>query len=49
MTHEINTNDAFTQDLLARIPTEPWTGPKVFPDYDGDCIEVLLSLDSYRA
>jgi hypothetical protein len=49
MAHEIDTNDAFTQDLLARIPKEPWTGPKVFRNYDGDCVEVLLSTDSYRA
>ena len=49
MAHEIDTNDAFAQDLLARVPTEPWSGPKVFRNYDGDCIEVLLSADSYRA
>jgi hypothetical protein len=49
MANEIDTNDAFTQGLLARVQEGPWPAPKVFPDHDGDCIEVLLSNESYRA
>jgi hypothetical protein len=49
MANEIDLNDAFAQRLMARVPTEPWSGPKVFPNHDGDCIEVLLSNDNYRA
>jgi hypothetical protein len=49
MANEIDLNDAFTERLLARKPEAPWSGPKVFPNPDGDCIEVLLSNDSYRA
>jgi hypothetical protein len=49
MAHEIDTNDAFAQDVLARIPTTPWSGPKIFQNDDGDCLEVLLSTDSYVA
>ena len=50
MANEIDLNDAFTRDILARVPSEPWDGrPKMFPNYDGDCIELLLSNDNYRA
>jgi hypothetical protein len=49
MANEIDTNDAFSQGLLARVKTGPWSGPKVFLNRDGDCIELLLSNDSYRA
>lgn len=49
MANEIDLNDAFAQDLLSRMRTEPWLSPKVFDNRDGDCIEVLLSNDSYRA
>jgi hypothetical protein len=47
--NEIDLNDAFAQGLMARVQTGPWSGPKVFPNREGDCIEVLLSSDSYRA
>lgn len=49
MTNEIDLNDAFAQKVMARVGTAPWSGPKVFPNPDGDCIEVLLSNDNYRA
>jgi len=49
MANEIDLQDAFAQKLLARVQTGPWAGPKVFPNPDGDCIEVLLSNDNYRA
>ena len=49
MENEIDLTDAFTRDLLARVPTEPWSGPKVFPNREGDCLEVLLSSDNFRA
>jgi hypothetical protein len=49
MANEIDLNDAFAQKLMARVRTGPWSGPKVFPNPDGDCIEVLLSNDSYLA
>jgi hypothetical protein len=50
MANEIDLNDAFTQQVLARVQPESWsTGPRIFPNYDGDCIEVLLSNDNYRA
>jgi hypothetical protein len=42
-------DDAFARGLLGQVRTEPWTGPKVFPNPDGDCIEVLLSNQSYCA
>jgi hypothetical protein len=49
MANEIDLNDAFTQQLLAKVQPAPWSGPKVFRDRDGDCIEVMLSDDNYRA
>jgi hypothetical protein len=49
MANEIDLNDAFAQELMARVHTEPWSGPKVFRNRDGDCVEVLLSNDNYRA
>lgn len=49
MANEIDTNDVFAQALMARVRTEPWSGPKVFHNHDGDCIEVLLSNDNYYA
>lgn len=49
MANEVDLNDAFAQDLLSRVRTEPWSSPRVFDNRDGDCIEVLLSDDSYRA
>ena len=47
MENEIDLTDAFTQNLLGRVPEGPWSSPKVFPNRDGDCLEVLLSNDSY--
>jgi len=49
MANEIDLNDAFARELTARVRTEPWSGPKVFPNPDGDCVELLLSNDNYRA
>jgi hypothetical protein len=49
MTQEMDLNDAFTQNLLARVKPKPWSRPRVFPNHDGDCIEVLLSNENYRA
>ena len=47
---KIDLNDAFTQQLSARAHLESWSNaPKVFVNYDGDCIELLLSNDNYRA
>lgn len=49
MMNEIDLDDAFAQGLMARVQTGSWSGPKVFPNRDGDCIEVLLSNENYRA
>lgn len=49
MANEIDLQDAFTQELLSRADNAPWTVPKVFANPDGDCIELLLSNDNYRA
>jgi hypothetical protein len=49
MANEIDLNDAFSQELLSKVATAPWTTPKVLSNPDGDCIEVLLSNDNYRA
>ena len=49
MAQEIDLNDAFAQQVLARVGPQPRLGPRVFFNSDGDCIELLLSNDSYRA
>ncbi|HVA48554.1 MAG TPA: hypothetical protein VNH11_19470 [Pirellulales bacterium] len=44
-------NDAFAQRLLAKAAQsqDRFNEPKAFYDADGDCIEVFLSVDNYRA
>lgn len=49
MANDVDLNDAFAQELLARVPAEPTRLPMVFPNREGDCIEVLLTHDDYRA
>ncbi|MHB8864468.1 MAG: hypothetical protein ACYC6N_18850 [Pirellulaceae bacterium] len=49
MANEIDLNDAFAQELLSHVRTGSWSGPKIFDNREGDCIEVWLSDDSYRA
>ncbi len=49
MTNDIDLNDAFTKTLMARVPKTQPSYPLVFQNHDGDCIEVLVSNDSYRA
>ena len=49
MAQDIDLNDAFAQRVLSLVSPEPWSGPKAFFNSDGDCIELLLSNDSYRA
>jgi len=49
MANEIDLNDAFARKLMARVQTASWSEPRVFPNADGDCIELLLSNDNYRA
>jgi len=49
MANEVDLNDSFAQRILASVGTEPSCGPRAFFNSDGDCIELLLSNDSYRA
>ena len=49
MAQDVDLNDAFAQRVLSLVSPEPWSGPKAFFNSDGDCIELLLSNDSYRA
>ena len=49
MAQDVDLNDAFAQRVLSLASPEPWSGPKAFFNSDGDCIELLLSNDSYRA
>ena len=49
MANDIDNTDAFAANVLSRVPSEPWSGPKVFANREGDCIEVLVSNDNYRA
>jgi hypothetical protein len=49
MANDIDINDAFAQRVLGLANSAPWSGPKVFFNPDGDCIELLLSNESYRA
>ena len=49
MTNDIDLNDAFAESLLARVPASEPQLPFVEVDAAGDCIEVLLSSDSYYA
>ena len=49
MANEIDLQDEFSQRLMASVHTEPWSGPQIFANPDGDCIELLLSNDNYRA
>ena len=42
-------NDAFAQRVLGLVSSAPWSGPRVFFNSEGDCIELLLSNDSSRA
>jgi hypothetical protein len=49
MANDVDLNDAFAQRILAVVSSEPWSGPQAFFNSDGDCIELLLSNDSYRA
>jgi hypothetical protein len=49
MVDDRDLNDEFGQRVLALASTAPWSGPKAFFNADGDCIELLLSNDSYHA
>ena len=49
MTNDIDLNDAFTKALMSQVPAEPPPTPLIFLNHDGDCIEVLVSNDNYRA
>ncbi|MBN1908808.1 MAG: hypothetical protein JW818_03635 [Pirellulales bacterium] len=49
MSNEIDMNDSFAKDLLARVPDSLPPMPMVLQNPDGDCIEILLSRDNYRA
>ena len=49
MANDIDLDDAFAQRVVALANAASWSGPKAFFNSDGDCIELLLSNDSYRA
>ncbi len=49
MANDVDMNDAFAQRVLALANPEPWSGPRAFFNSEGDCIELLLSNESYRA
>ncbi len=49
MPNDVDMNDGFAQRVLALADSKPWTGPRAFFNPDGDCIELLLSNESYRA
>ena len=49
MANDIDLNDAFTKALMSRVSAEPLPTPLIFLNHDGDCIEVLVSNDNYRA
>ena len=49
MANDVDMNDAFAQRVLALAKSEPWSGPRAFFNSEGDCIELLLSNESYRA
>ncbi|HET6878764.1 MAG TPA: hypothetical protein VFI31_01260, partial [Pirellulales bacterium] len=50
-TQQINMEDPFAQALVAKAAgmASRVSEPKAFYNIDGDCIEVFLSADSYRA
>ena len=49
MAQKIDLNEGFARKVLGKARLEPWSGPKAFFNAEGDCIELLLSNDSYRA
>ncbi len=48
MIREVNRNDDFATSLLEGV-SEPETVPQAFYNKDGDCIEFLISNESYYA